>query len=160
MKLKSTSQPLPRLAHLEREVVAESREWGVSVSRSVCNNSPMSLARFFPLKQRRRRPFRLRSELGKIELVVDYGQAPCSGRWGCPLREQWQLGPHEKITPGFAEKLCFTATATGSWRKRRRAPANGRKPWMTPPCTRWCNVSGPGRKARRNRHWDELWAAN
>jgi hypothetical protein len=25
------------------------------------------------------------------------------------------LGPHEKLTPGFAEKLCFTATATGSY---------------------------------------------
>jgi len=75
----------------------------------------MSPARFSPLKQRRRRPLTLRSELGEIELVVDYGQEPGSGRWGCPLREQWQLGPHEKITPGFAEKLCFTATATGSY---------------------------------------------
>lgn len=75
----------------------------------------MNPARFFPLKQRRRRPLTLRSELGEIELVVDYGQHPGSGRWGCPLREQWQLGPHEKLTPGFAEKLCFTATATGSY---------------------------------------------
>lgn len=75
----------------------------------------MSPARFSPLKQRRRRPLTLRSELGEIALAVEYGQAPGSGRWGCPLREQWQLGPHEKLTPGFAEKLCFTATATGSY---------------------------------------------
>lgn len=87
----------------------------VSVCRSACNNSPISPARFFPLKQRRRRPLTLRSELGEIELVVDYGQEPGSGRWFCPLREQWQLGPHAKLTPGFAEKLCFTATATGSY---------------------------------------------
>ena len=65
----------------------------------------MNPARFFPLKQRRRRPLTLRSELGEIELVVDYGQKPGSDRWGCPIREQWQLGPHEKLTPGFAEKL-------------------------------------------------------
>lgn len=25
------------------------------------------------------------------------------------------MGPHQKITPGFAEKLCFTVTATGSY---------------------------------------------
>jgi hypothetical protein len=25
------------------------------------------------------------------------------------------LGPHQKFTPGFAEKLCFTVTATGSY---------------------------------------------
>jgi hypothetical protein len=25
------------------------------------------------------------------------------------------LGPHQKITPGYAEKLCFTVTATGSY---------------------------------------------
>jgi len=75
----------------------------------------MSPARFFPLKQRRRRPLTLRSELGEIELVVDYGQEPGAGRWCCPIREHWQLGPHAKLTPGFAEKLCFTATATGSY---------------------------------------------
>lgn len=27
----------------------------------------------------------------------------------------WELGPHQKITPGYAEKLCFTVTATGSY---------------------------------------------
>jgi len=57
----------------------------------------------------------LRSELGEVKLVVDYGQAPDTGQWGCPLRAAWQLGPHQKLTPGFAEKLCFTATATGSY---------------------------------------------
>jgi hypothetical protein len=31
------------------------------------------------------------------------------------VRTGWQLGPHQKLTPGFAEKLCFTATATGSY---------------------------------------------
>jgi hypothetical protein len=31
------------------------------------------------------------------------------------VREAWHLAPHQKITPGFAEKLCFTVTATGSY---------------------------------------------
>jgi hypothetical protein len=31
------------------------------------------------------------------------------------LQERWGLGPHQKITPGLADKLCFTVTATGSY---------------------------------------------
>jgi hypothetical protein len=57
----------------------------------------------------------LRSELGDVTLVVDYGQHPQTGRWYCPVQQAWRLGPHQKITPGYAEKLCFTATATGSY---------------------------------------------
>ena len=68
-----------------------------------------------PLRQRRRRPLTLRSELGEVKLVVDYGQAPRTGQWGCPLLGAWELGPHQKITPGYAEKRCFTVTATGSY---------------------------------------------
>ena len=71
--------------------------------------------RFFPLKQRRHRPLTLRSEFGEVKLVVDYGQHPDTGQWYCPVKGAWQLGPHQKITPGYAEKLCFTATATGSY---------------------------------------------
>jgi len=33
----------------------------------------------------------------------------------CPIQQYWGLNPHQKITPGFAEKLCFTATATGCY---------------------------------------------
>jgi hypothetical protein len=31
------------------------------------------------------------------------------------MQEQWGLGPHQKITPGLADKFCFTVTATGSY---------------------------------------------
>src|SRR5882724_83926 len=55
----------------------------------------MNTARFFPLKQRRRRTMTLRSELGDVKLVVDYGQDPRIGCWCCPLREAWNLGPHQ-----------------------------------------------------------------
>jgi hypothetical protein len=53
--------------------------------------------------------------LGEVKLTVDYGQDPITGQWGCPLLGAWELSPHQKITPGFAEKLCFTVTATGSY---------------------------------------------
>ena len=75
----------------------------------------MNTARFFPLKQRRSRALTLRSELGEVKLVVDYGQDPATGQWGCPAKAIWQLGPHQKLTPAFAEKLCFTVTANGSY---------------------------------------------
>jgi len=33
----------------------------------------------------------------------------------CPVQQYWGVSPHQKITPGFAEKLCFTVTATGCY---------------------------------------------
>src|SRR5690242_5734548 len=88
---------------------------GANACKYACNNSRINPARFFPLHQRRRRRLTLQSELGRIELVVDYGQGPATGQWHCPLAQHWGLPPHQKITPSFADKLCFTATATGSY---------------------------------------------
>ena len=87
---------------------------GASAWSNACKNSPTNTARIFPLGQHKRRPLRLRSELGEIKLVLDYGQDRATGRWGSPVRQAWGLAPHPKITPALAEKLCFTVTATGS----------------------------------------------
>ena len=57
----------------------------------------------------------LRTVLGKIELIFWYGQDPADKHWGCPTQEQWGLEPHQKITPGLADKLCFTVTASPSY---------------------------------------------
>ena len=84
-------------------------------SRNACNNLPINRARFFPLKQRKRRNLSLRSEFGEVKLVIDYGQDPQSREWLCPVQRLWGMRPHQKITPGFAEKLCFTVTATGCY---------------------------------------------
>ena len=83
--------------------------------RNDCNNWPGKKARFSPLAQRKQRPLTLHSELGKIQLIVDYGQDRASGKWLCPARRAWGLGPHQQITPGWAQKLVFTVTATGSY---------------------------------------------
>lgn len=83
--------------------------------KNACNNSPSNTARFFPLQQRRRRKLRLRSEFGDVKLVVDYGLHPQRQEWLCPVQRVWGLGPHQKIMPGLAEKLCFTVTATGCY---------------------------------------------
>jgi len=88
---------------------------GASGWRSVCKNSPINRARFFPLGQRKHRKLTLRSELGKISLSVDYGLDGQTGQWLSPAQRAWGLGPHQKLTPGFVEKLCFTVTATGCY---------------------------------------------
>lgn len=86
-----------------------------SVSKNACKKSPTNTAKFPPLRQRRSRPLTLRSELGELKLVLDYGQDRVTGQWCSPLREAWGLEPHQKITPALAEKLAFTVTATGSY---------------------------------------------
>jgi hypothetical protein len=83
--------------------------------KNVCRSSPTSTARFFPLSQRKHRKLRLRSELGNVNLTVDYGLNRETGKWGSVAQQAWGLSPHQKITPGFAEKLCFTVTATGCY---------------------------------------------
>ena len=88
---------------------------GVSGWRSACKNSPINRARLFPLGQRKHRKLTLRSELGNIRLKVDYGLDRQTGQWLSPAPRAWGLGSHQKLTPGFAEKLCFTVTATGCY---------------------------------------------
>jgi hypothetical protein len=50
-----------------------------------------------------------------VKLTVDYGQDPHTQKWFCPQQQAWGLLPHQKITPGLAEKLCFTAAASTSY---------------------------------------------
>jgi hypothetical protein len=97
--------------------------------KNACNNSLINPARFFPLRQRKRRRVTLQSETGKIELIVDYGQDPANGQWVCPLLQHWGLQPHQKITPGLADKLCLTATATGSYEEAAQVAAH----WLQRP---------------------------
>jgi hypothetical protein len=103
---------------LRKPVNGDDNAW-----KSDSNNLPAKPVRFFPLSQRKRRRLTLQSEVGEIKLTVDYGQDPISGRWVCPLQQYWGLKPHQKITPGFADKLCFTATATGSYEEAAQVAA-------------------------------------
>lgn len=53
--------------------------------------------------------------VGKVSVLVAYGRDPQSGKWKCPAREQWQLGPHQKMTPELEDRVSLTATLTGSY---------------------------------------------
>ena len=57
----------------------------------------------------------LRTELGAVKLTTDYGQHPQTQKWFSPQQQAWGLQPHQKVTPGLAAKLCFTALATASY---------------------------------------------
>src|ERR1039457_3650921 len=114
--MKKAPKPLATVADVEGEVVAEYRELG-------CRQLEVRLPQLAdqtgevspPLRQRQRRALTLRTELGPVKLTVDYGQEPATPKWFCPQQRAWGLAPHQKITPGLAEKLCFTAVATTSY---------------------------------------------
>lgn len=44
-----------------------------------------------------------------------YGQDPETGEWLSPMRELWGLGSRQVMSPVLEERLCFTATLTGSY---------------------------------------------
>ena len=113
--MEPTTQRFPSLAEIEREVAAEGREWMPQRLQARLQQLANEPGEVFPLRQRRRRTLSLHREFGEVSLSVDYGQEPQSRKWGCPVQRAWGLGPHQKLLPGLAEKLCFTVTATGSY---------------------------------------------
>jgi hypothetical protein len=59
--------------------------------------------------------FVLRTGAGEVSIEAWHGQDPKDGHWGCPLRERWQLRPHQKLSPWWQEKVAFTVTVSGSY---------------------------------------------
>lgn len=58
-----------------------------------------------------------------MTLEVTCGRDRQSGQWKCPARERWGLGPHEKMTPELEDRVCLTATLTGSYEAAARLTA-------------------------------------
>lgn len=80
----------------------------------------MNKATFPPWTRRRlirTRPHKLRltTSVGAVEVCSIYGQDPESGRWFCPVRELWGLDSRQEMSPVLEERLCLTATLTGSY---------------------------------------------
>ena len=53
--------------------------------------------------------------VGDVTVAVDYGRDPRTGKWECPARARWGLGPHQKMTPELEDRVCLTATLAGSY---------------------------------------------
>ena len=113
--MKKEVKALATLADVEREVLVECREWGRRRLQERLHQLADQTGEVSPLRQRKRRPLTLRTEVGLVKLTVDYGQDPHTQKWFCPQQQAWGLRPHQKITPGLAEKLCFTAAASTSY---------------------------------------------
>ncbi len=58
--------------------------------------------------------------MGEVEVEALYGQDPVTGEYLCPLREWWGLGRRQRLTPLLSERVCYTATMTGSYEAASR----------------------------------------
>jgi hypothetical protein len=80
----------------------------------------MPKARFPPLsnqslRRMRQATLRLKTCAGPIEIQAHYGQDALTQQWLCPMRERWELAPRQAMSPVLEDRLCFTATLTGSY---------------------------------------------
>jgi len=57
----------------------------------------------------------LSTGVGVLRFKVWDGLDAGTGKWGCPMRQRWALGPHQEMSPALEDKLAFTVTATGSY---------------------------------------------
>ena len=147
--MKQAAKSWATLADVEREVVAEYREWGRQRLAQRLYALADQTGEDFPLRQRQRRPLMLRTELGWVTLTVGYGQVPQPLKWVCPQQRAWGLSPHQKLTLGLAEKLCFTAVATTSYEPAAAVaagwgvlagacrPRRGGAAWAKPRASMW-----------------------
>ncbi len=87
-----------------------------------------SKGRFPPLSQEqmiRCRPGRMRIKTcaGEVEIETLYGQDPMTRRWLNPMRPLWGMSSHQELSPVLEEKLCYTATMTGSYESAAQVSA-------------------------------------
>ena len=66
--------------------------------------------------------------VGEVVIRAAYGQDPETGVWLSPVRQLWDLGPHERMSPVLKEKVCYTAAMTNSYEKAQRLASK----WGTP----------------------------
>ncbi len=108
------------LLELEQEVLEEGREWTrrrlqerlqeqIDEIGTVCPHSGLLL------RNQRRRPLKLRSISGFLELKAWYGYSSAQNAWVCPCREAWGLEHYQRSTPELQSRLCCTATQAGSY---------------------------------------------
>ena len=55
------------------------------------------------------------TSVGEIEIEAISGRDPATGHWVSVGREVLGLSAHDRMSPVLEERLCFTATRTGSY---------------------------------------------
>ena len=108
------------LREIEQAVLAEGREWtrrrleerlqqAANLLAAVCP------ANGTPLQQRRWRDLQLHTVVGLIHLRVRRGYSAALGEWIGPARAAWGLAPYQRVSPELEARVCYTATAVGSY---------------------------------------------
>ena len=65
----------------------------------------------------------LRTVCGPVDLRVWYGHCRQSQRHLAPVREVWHMAAYHQMSPELEQRLCYTATETGSFEKAARMAA-------------------------------------
>ena len=108
------------LREIEQAVLAEGQEWtrrrleeklqqAANALAAVCPSSGR------PLRDTRWRDLQLHTVAGVIELRVRHGYSETLDACICPARTAWGLAAYQRVSPELEARVCYTATAVGSY---------------------------------------------
>lgn len=64
----------------------------------------------------RKHSIHLKTATGKIVIDSVYGQDPDTKEYFCPVRADWGIDSRQEMSPVLEDRICFTATYTGSYK--------------------------------------------
>ncbi len=110
------------LREIEQAVLAEGREWtrrrleerlqqAANALEPVCPQSGR------PLRDTRWRDLQLHTVAGRVELRVRHGYSAALDQVVCPARTAWGLAAYQRVSPELEARVCYTATAVGSYER-------------------------------------------
>ena len=110
------------LQQIEQETLEEGRELTrrmleERLQAAADKMGAISPASGLKLKRARRIGLKLHTVCGVVKLLVWYGFCSHSGRNMSPARECWGLKPHQRFSPEFEKRMCYTAAQTVSYEK-------------------------------------------
>ena len=127
MPPENTPEPatLNPLLRMEQEILREGREWTrrqlqERLQAEADRLGPVSPHSGLKLKKARRVAMVLRTVCGPVDLMLWYGYCRQSQRHLSPAREHWHLAAYQQLSPELEQRLCYTATETGSFEKAAR----------------------------------------
>lgn len=110
------------LYDIEREVLEEGHEWtrrrleerlqqAADQIAPVCGRSGLAL------KRQREMRFTLMTASGQVTIKAIRGHSSATGKWHCPVREQWGLEKWARLSPEFEQRLAYAGAVSGSCEK-------------------------------------------
>ena len=116
------------LLRIERQTLREGREWTrrqlqTRLQAEADRLGPISPHSGRKLKKARRVAMVLRTVSGPVNLMVWYGRCRQYNRNLSPVREVWHLAAYHQMSPELEQRMCYTATETGSFEKAARMAA-------------------------------------